>query len=87
MRVWRHWDFAGEQQLVNGWQAVDQPVDSGSRDPWAHGLNLAWQPQLGLLTASRGGSPWLRLWDLHHERCAQQLLVGATDGPHVSVRV
>ncbi|KAL1519483.1 hypothetical protein AB1Y20_023001 [Prymnesium parvum] len=83
VRVWRSWELAGEQQLLNSWQAVDQPSET-ARDPWAHALCLTWQPQLSLLTASRGGSPWLRLWDLHHERCSQQILVGAADGPYVT---
>ena len=72
VRVWRNWDTVGEQQLVSAWQAVDHPADRGSPDPWAHALCLAWQPQLALLTAARGGSPWLRLWDIHRERCTQQ---------------
>lgn len=77
VRVWRRWDAAGEQQLVNGWTAVDRPADHGSRDPWSHALAITWQPQQARMSASRGGSPWLRVWDLHHERCVQQSLVGS----------
>lgn len=83
VRIWRNWEFQGEQQLINSFNVVGTS-DGGARDPWSHGLSLAWQPQLTRLTVSRSGSPWLSSWDLHHERCTFQLLVGAEDGPHVT---
>lgn len=53
---------------------------SGSRAPIA----LAHQPQLGLICASGGGSPAVRLWDMLAERCALQIHAGLPEGGSVT---
>lgn len=68
VRAWRGFGQRGEETLVGGWKTVPDMRPS----PRGPGLVLHMLGNQGRLLAG-GDSPFLRVWDLQRERCAQTL--------------